>query len=384
MKIAFGTTALNKTKYLNALDGIGEYTCQLKNNLNQIDNVELLPISFFKKGEIDPLSSKFIGNFRIQALRASISGKPFELEQFLKNEKIKLFHATDHFIPKLSAVPTVSTVHDVIPWEFPHWYTFRQKLNHFFLRRSIFWSDHIITVSQYSKNRIVDVLNIPENKISVVHNSFDPLWSAPKSKKRNQFILDKYKISEPFIVFVGTIQKRKNLGLLCEALNKWCKINRRRNLKLVVIGQKSKLSPNELKFSLNFDEEARVHWLGHLDKTELISIVQSAEALVFPSLAEGFGIPILEGFAAGVPVIASNGTSIPEVAGDAAFLFDPTSVDDLVRAFNTILFNKNFCRILIQRGRERAKQFSWENNGLKTKNIYEQVIEKFEERLKVR
>lgn len=378
MKIAFGTTALDKTEYHNALDGIGEYTFQLKTNLSLFSDINLLPISFFKKGEIDPSYRKKIGNFRLQTLRASISGKPFQIGQFLKNEKINLFHATDHFIPKISQVPIVSTVHDVIPWEYPHWYTYRQKINHYFLRRTIFWSDHIITVSDYSKNRIIDLLKIPENKISVVHNSYDPLWSMPSSKKRNQSLLKKYKISGPFIVFIGTIQKRKNLGLVCEAINKWCNAKKNRDLKLVVVGQKSKFSPNELNASLDFDEKGRVQWLGHLGKADLISIVQSSEALVFPSLAEGFGIPVLEGFAAGVPVIASNRTSIPEVASDAAFLFDPTSVDDLVQAFDTILFNKDFCKNLIERGKERAKQFSWETSSLETKNIYEKVIKNFE------
>ncbi len=379
MNIAYGVTAFQKTTHFGGTDGIGEYTIQLLGSLRQRGEVKPVPVSFFPTDAEGTLTdTAALGAFKQQMLAASLVGRSFAAERALP-AGIELFHATDHYIPRLRHLPVVATIHDVIPFSYPQWFSPLQRAYHAFLRRSMRWADHIITVSDYSKQEICRVLKRPPNDITVVHNSFDPAWTDQDSAAWIKTVRHKHGITRPYIIFVGTIQKRKNLDALISAMARLPAATAN-TVELVVVGKPAKHDAGENKKLQQLVDAKKARWLYYVASDELRTLVRGAQCLVFPSLAEGFGIPVIEAFAAGTPVIASNATSIPEVAGDAAKLFSPDAPDQLTEALTAVLADPALRAQMIDRGKARASDFSWNRSAEATMAVYRQVIDQHQGR----
>ena len=373
MRVALGTTALVKGIHNNKLDGIGIYTRNLYEALIKLSKIEITPTSFVKagNGQLVPHIQK-APNFRNEVLQTLLFKSYFK-DDFYKNNSINIFHSTDHYVPRLRNVPVVATIHDAIPFEHSEWFGIRRSIYHRVLKNTMKWPDHIITPSHFSKDQLVKVLNINPDSISVVHNGVSANWSKKTPFTTLTKIKKQFKIEKDFIIFVGTIQKRKNIETLLASYMKLSD-HLRNSYDLVVIGRASEKCQTTKILTEFTNKHNGIIWLKNVDNENLVPLVQEATVMVFPSFAEGFGLPILEAFAAGTPVIASNTTSIPEIAGDAAVLINPNSSDNISRELTNLLKDPEKRDVLSKKGSLRVKDFSWKATADKTFTIYEETI----------
>lgn len=376
MKIGFGVSAFEKCSVNQNVDGIGKYTESLYSALIKNTSLEVLPCAFsMPPSNLWGVNTIDLGTFRPQVIQSLITRKNFSSNKSLSS-RIDLFHSTDHYIPKFNSIPVVATIHDVIPFSHASWFGLQQRIKHQHLKKTMVWPDHVITVSNYSKRQIMKHLNLAEEEISVVHHGVDESWQKRIHSHEKRSVLDKYGLSKGYIIFVGTIQSRKNLGTLIRGYKHLPKTIQN-EFDLVIVGG---MSPSDKKAQTMIQretKEGKIKWLGYLPTNDTQLLVKSATCLAFPSLAEGFGFPVLEGFAAGVPVLASNTTSIPEVAGNAAVLFPPEDHLAIAHELASILLSRSKREEYIDRGKRRVEEFTWAKSAEKTLVVYEFLMARY-------
>ncbi len=248
-----------------------------------------------------------------------------------------------------------------------------RKYYRYFTPRFANKASRIATVSEFSKNDIVEQYKIDPDKIDVVYNGVNEQYKAVNEDVKKE-IKEKYTKGYDYFIYVGALIDRKNLDNLFKAFDQFKK-STDHNTKLLIVGSKM-WNNKELKYTfeqMQFKDD--VVFTGRLETEELCKAIGSALAMTYVSYFEGFGIPILEAFAAGVPVITSNVTSMPEVAGDAAILVDPFDVSNIAEAMRNIRENKSLREDLIQKGFERRKKFSWEQSANNLWKSIEKTIE---------
>jgi glycosyltransferase involved in cell wall biosynthesis len=263
----------------------------------------------------------------------------------------------------------VSMIHDLIPLRFPK-IAFRNIAHRLYyeglIRAAARRSDVILTNSQFSRREIVSGLGIPEAKIHKITLGVEtPPVIDPA---HTQAVLARYRLARPYAIALGSTEPRKNNARVIEAMRRLSLAHPR--LRLAIAG-----SPWR---GVAFDRsliDARVCLLGHVPDEDLPALMSAAEMLVFPSLHEGFGLPVVEAMALGVPVVTSNVTALPEVAGDAAFYADPTSIADIAAQMNRILTDRQLAVRLRDKGRERARLFRWETACREITSLCEVLME---------
>jgi alpha-1,3-rhamnosyl/mannosyltransferase len=382
INIGYGVTVLARGLNSHGIDGIGTYTQSLAHGLLATETHQLTPVSFnaeFQRFEHKASPSRspaplILPRFDAQALASTLLPIEFFSAKRLMKSDISLFHATDHLVPKLKNIPVVATIHDTIPLSHPAWIKshLRQlKLN--IWKKTIGWANHIITISEYSKHCIIKHLNIADDQISVIH----PGVGKPHFEKVDTHILEntlkKWNLDPGFFLFIGTLQPRKNLKQLISAHAK-LNTSLRRKHPLVLVGRAGWNCDEEIAALKSLETAGVARWLNYLPDDELQALKQSALALTFPSLAEGFGLPVIEAFAAELPVICSNTTSLPEVAKDAALLIDPDSCASIHSAMLHLIHEPALRRQLRERGLMRAQDFSWETCAKETLAVYAAVL----------
>lgn len=222
----------------------------------------------------------------------------------------------------------------------------------------------IITISEFSKKEIVEIYKADPEKISVVHNGYnDKLYGKIDDKEKIMQVLDKYGIHDPYIFYVGRLEKKKNILALIEAFYLMRKENKDIKHKLLLAGDAS-FGFDEIKFAMREDDEIILP--GWVPEEDMPYFYNGATLFVFPSLYEGFGIPLLQSMACGVPIIASDVASIPEVVDGAALLFDPKDVRSIADAMARVIREDDLREKLIKNGLERAKDFSWDKCARET------------------
>ena len=266
---------------------------------------------------------------------------------------------------------TVVTVHDVFPWSYPGTSMPLETLIYrywlpYLLRRQ----DAIITVSQASKADIVRFLRIPEGKVHVVYEGVSGAY-RPALPSEIRAVRGRYGLPEGYILFVGSVERRKNLHGLLRAYARVRKAGERRPL--VVVGGKRGDYPDLEATLRGLGLEGQVIFTGYLPEPDLSALYSGADLFVFPSLYEGFGLPVLEAMACGTPVVCSDVASLPEVAGDAALLVNPHDVDALAEAIRLALTDESLREELRRKGLERVKQFTWERTVREMTTIYREV-----------
>ena len=373
LKIGFGLTVLSNGLKRNHIDGIGVYSQELYQQLFKEKDLNLLPYVFGKEQNqkypnIQSIHSKYIKHvFESQLLNKKIK---IERADFLPD----IIHATDHYIPEVKNVPVVATVMDLIPFIHPEWtLTSMRSLKNYLFKQKILSADHIITISDYSKSDLVNLFKIPEEKISVTSLGMNDNFYQQVSEEEKQNVLVRYALEKDFFLFVGTLQPRKNLEKALEAHSRLSAELRKRH-PFVVVGNPG--WANETLFAKMAEDEKKgyVRWLKYLNFDEVKALLQSALALVYVSLYEGFGLPIVEAFASQCPVITSNVTSIPEVAGDAAIQVSPLDIEEILDAMKQLIDSSGLRNMLIQKGLARANQFSWQNCPKDTFAAYQKLL----------
>jgi glycosyltransferase involved in cell wall biosynthesis len=287
-----------------------------------------------------------------------------------KKEGVEVFFApssyiTPFFLPK--SIKTILTVHDLVAFLFPEGNdkkaTFIEKM---FLRKAIKKATKIIAVSKNTKKDLEEKFNDAKGKIEVVYCSSGEEFK-PVSKESLQEFIKKTSLPKKFFLSVGTLNPRKNYPTLIKA---FAKLNEKYpNYNLIIVGGKG-LSYEEIKSLIKENYlNKKVHLLGYLSTKSMIGLYNLAEAFVFPSFYEGFGIPPLEAMRCGCPVISSYTSAMPEVVSDAALMINPDNVDEIFGAMIKIIEDEDLKENLMNKGLIRSKKFSWKDSGAKLLEI---------------
>lgn len=376
IRVGFGVTVLARGLGGGGVDGIGSYTRELMKRLAGARAVDLLPISYgypMPRTERRAQEALLCGRFARMALVSAVSGCAFPGAGRL-GRRVDLMHATDHLIPKLGKVPVVATLMDAIPLSHPEWVSMNLRtLKSALWRRSARWAAHIITISDYSKQQIEQHFSVPAEKISVIPLGVDERWFAPPEEQAVRQVLRRHGLPETFFLFVGTLQPRKNVGRVIEA-HRSLPPGVRERVPLVIVGRAGWQCEALVEALAARRYGDTVVWLRHVPDADLPKLMKAAAALVFPSLYEGFGLPVLEAFAAGTPVVTSNGSALPEVAGDAALLVDPLDPASIAKAMLSVLEDATLAAGLRAKGRLRARQHSWDRTASMTLDVYRRVL----------
>ncbi len=276
-------------------------------------------------------------------------------------------HFGPFFLPK--KVKRVTVIHDITPVIMPDYHIFMSRVFHkLFLPGILKRANHIITNSEYTKSDVTTHYPITRDKTTAI------LLGKDESFKRDPQVtfLQKYNIKKPYLLYVGTLEPRKNLSRLISAFEKLID-NGICNHQLVLAGKKGWKIDDLYTQIENSSAKNNIVLPGFIDKEDLAGLYTNAEVFVYPSYYEGFGLPILEAMSCGTPVITSNTSSLPEVGGDAALYFDPMSIDDLYQTMAKLISDKNLLLEMEQKGLERAAHFSWEKAGRETIALFESL-----------
>ncbi|MCQ2284394.1 MAG: glycosyltransferase family 4 protein [Bacteroidales bacterium] len=292
----------------------------------------------------------------------------------LRNIRPDLFLSTDGWVPlHLKDIPVVDVIHDLNFEHHPDFIkpTVLRYYNRFFHRFAQV-SARIATVSEYTRQDIHNLYGVPQNRIDVVYNGCNENFKPLSAEKQRQ-VRQQYAQGCEYFLFVGLIHKRKNLANIFRAFDAF-KAKESSDAKLLVVGDK-KWWQGEIEDAYNaMQYQSDVIMMGRQPMDVLCDLYASARALVYASLFEGFGIPIVEAFNAETAVITSNVTSMPEVAGDAAVLVDPNRVPQIADAMLALWKDDAFRSQLIQKGQEQRNLFSWQQTADRLWNTIEQVL----------
>lgn len=286
-----------------------------------------------------------------------------------------VFHATDHLLPRLTRTSSVFTLHDLAFVRYPETHLplnrwFLRLMMPFFLRQA----DAIISVSEYTKLDAMRYYNLDSQSINVIPEGVDPRFQPVEDPARLAEVRTRYSLPDKFILFVSTIEPRKNLVVLWQAYK--ALLSEGRNEGLVVVGKKGWLYQETMQRLQQMGLEDRVLFPGFVRDEDLPAIYSLAQCFCFPSLFEGFGLTPLEAMASGCPVVCSDSSSLPEVCGDATLLVPPTDVSAMTGALRRLLDDPELRSDLRGRGLLRAGAFTWQKAAQQTLGVYRTVAGK--------
>jgi glycosyltransferase involved in cell wall biosynthesis len=376
--------------------GIGTYIRNLIRALAKVDDhnhYQLItterPVPEFADLPPNFETSIFAGGSGRPGARAS-SLAQMRYGLFLRKLEADLFHIPLNAVPLLMPKPYLVTIHDMSTLLFASQRGYHNRLRHFYLRRGLLRADRVMAVSQSTCRDVETVLGIPASRIRVVYNAPDPTFHAPSPGIRArlqgeefgyapeiQRVLDRYRIHYPFLLYVGRTNPHKNIPRLVEAFavlrGEIQEHPTYRDLRLLIIGDEISRYPALRHAVIQSRVEDTVRFLGFVPIDTLRAFYQAAAAFVFPSLYEGFGLPPLEAMACGTPVVCSYVSSLPEVVGDAAEIVNPENVFDIARGMREVLLNLPRRSLLVERGFEQARRFSWERTAQQVLDAYEEI-----------
>jgi len=292
-------------------------------------------------------------------------GLPFQVKKHCPD----LLHSLGYVQPLHLPCKSVVTIHDLHFRNIGNFMSpIRRALLRYFITQSAKRADHIITVSKYSKRQIVELLGVHPKKVTVTYNAVRPLRPVSFEKLGQQ-----YGIHRPYIFALSSPSPHKNLGNLIKA---FALLKQRgfEKFKLVLSGHKPNNSEtlNRAIHELKLNNE--IVFTGYVPENVLAGLYNHAKIFVFPSLYEGFGIPVLEAFLYETPVACSRVAALPEIAGNAAHYFDPKNIEEIAGVIGRILCNENLRTSLIEKGKKRVTQFTWEETARRTIEVYKKVI----------
>lgn len=360
--------------------GVGNYVLHLIQNLRQVDPE---PIYYFlaqKKnlsllGHLAREQNPFLTLFSHENHPLGDFWEHFILPWHLMKKGIDVFHGPASLIPfRKNHFKLVVTIHDLVAFLFPETIPLKYgAYMRYLLRQAVKKADKIVAVSNHTQQDLVKIMKVPPEKIVVIHEAPSPIFRPVDSKEIWPRLKDRYGVSRKFIYHLGNIEPRKNLIVLLEAFTLVCR-ELGNEYQLVVSGQKGWLIRSLSQFLKNYPARDQVLFTGYVPMEDLPLFMSGADLFVFPSLYEGFGLPVLEAMSCGTPVISSNRSSIPEIVGSAAILIDPTDIQDLAGRMIELLRNQEEKKQLSRAGLEQAARFSWLEAARKTLDVYRAVI----------
>lgn len=357
--------------------GLGRYASSLATALDQAYPGRI-SLFYNRDRSISPLPQ--LGHLSSRSVRAGY--KPWRMAVWLGQllglgfdrllPEAELYHATEHLLMPLKRCPTVLTVHDLIYRLLPQHH---KRLNYYFLNAAmplfVKRATALITVSESSKRDLVKCYGVPTDKVHVIYEAADPGLAAP-SPAEIEGVRARYSLPERYMLHVGTLEPRKNLARLLQALE----LLRARGLDvgLVIVGSKGWLYDDFFRALERSPAREAVILPGYVPDADLPAVYGAATVAVLASVYEGFGLPVLEAMAAGTPVACSQTSSLPELGGEAARYFDPYNVEEMAEALAQILRDQDLRREMKRQGLAQAARFSWERAARETMALYEAVM----------
>src|SRR3954471_20939255 len=292
----------------------------------------------------------------------------------LQREGVTLFHAPHYVLPPLVRCTSVVTIHDCIHLMFPQYLPNRMAFSYakWSISQASKCATRVMTVSESSKRDILRFVDTEPDKIDVIYNAYDERFAIEPREEDVVRVRERYQLTDEFVLYAGNVKPHKNLERLIDAFA----IVRKRgldHLKLVLIGDEISKYTALRRAVHQHQLHKYVRFLGYLPEETLAVMYRLAGIFVFPSLYEGFGLPPLEAMASGTPVVTSNVSSLPEVAGGAAVLVDPYDPQAIADGIYSVLTDEQLRREMVHNGIARAGQFSWEQSVRRVRQIYGEV-----------
>jgi glycosyltransferase involved in cell wall biosynthesis len=353
--------------------GIGHYTLELARAL-----AALAPEHEFEVVSPSPFPTTFTPAPNLHFIDAHARGLrrrywwPVGLPLYCRSASFALFHGTNFDLPYWTNCPTVLTIHDLSLLLFPqtheeHLVRRARRVLPLMVRKAT----AIITPSETVKRELCEHLGVSGDKVFAIPEAARVcFYPAPASE--TEPVRQRLGIQPEFLLFVGTVEPRKNLLTLARAFGRIAKTHAR--IQLVIAGQKGWLSDDLMAYLEGSEIHDRVLFTGHLSDDDLRALYSGCRVFVYPSLYEGFGLPLLEAMACGAPVVTSNVGSIVETVGPTAWLISPTDANELAQAITSLLDDAREREHRSALGIEHAKNFSWDRTAAATWEVYQQVL----------
>jgi glycosyltransferase involved in cell wall biosynthesis len=359
------------TRFLlpNKLEGFGWYTHELANRMASMHPEHSFLFLFDR-----PFDERFIYAPNVTPVVVRPPARhpilfylwfEWALPRVMKRWKADVFFSPDSLLSLRTSIPTVLTVHDVIPLQMPDQLKWIHRVYYqHYLPAFIQRADRILTVSEYTKKSIVETTGAEPGKIQVVYNGCREIF-RPIPKAEQEMVREKYSKGDLYFFYTGAIHPRKNIPFLISAFNRF-KERTNAPVKLLLAGRYAWKTGPVLDALEQSPWRADIILLGYVEDSDLASIMASAFAVVYPSISEGFGLPILEAMCCDIPVITSSTTAMPEVAGNAALMIDPYKEETLIESMIELWNYPGRRDELIKRGRIQRQAFSWERAAEQT------------------
>ena len=348
--------------------GIASYTVQLIEALARVDTEdEFFILESFRSQS--PIISR--PNF---ARRRVLTPAHHVLEQFtlpleISTMGLQVLHSPDFIPPFRRNCRSVITIHDLVFILYPQFLSKASARYYGQIDEAVRRTDAIIAVSEATKRDIVRLLGVPEHKVTVVYEAASPYFREMNSPELAQRVMGRFGLRSDFVLFVSTIEPRKNIPALLRAFRQLLDVYHP-DLKLVLAGEKGWLYDEVFRLVTDLNLVDDVVFLGRVSTEELLWLYNVAKVLVAPSLYEGFGLTPLEAMACGTPVVVSDVSSFPEVVGDAGLLVDPNEPEELAVAIWRVLSDSELSAQLAEKGLRRASHFSWDKAARATLELY--------------
>ncbi len=358
--------------------GVDNYLYDLLENMIKMGKSKEISLIHYKKIE-DPVYTRTNDIIipKMPLKLTNIIGMP----KAIKSANIDILHVPAHFHTQIAPfflnrnIKKILTIHDLIPLLFPKTYSrdtsFLWNSSLKLIKNRI---DHVIAVSQKTKDDCIKYFDIPDEKVTIIPNAVNARYKPIKNieEVKNNLKMS-YKLTDPFILFTGRIEARKNVPVLIKALYKLKKMGLKH--KLVVVGGRGWKYEETIGEIERLNLQESVIFPGYVPDEDLVKLYNAADLFVYPSLYEGFGLPPLEAMACGTPVITSNTSSLPEVVGNAGIMVNPKDVNGLAESMHRVLTDNVLKEDLSKKSLERSKKFSWEKSANETWKVYESILD---------
>lgn len=369
MKIGIDCRTLSSVSAEHA--GVAHYTRYLVSSLLKLDRSNSY-VLFCNDG-------KAVAEFRRRNVKTVAVPVPHRIPllsshwafaRALDAERLDLFHAPTPSLPLTYGGKCIVTVHDCFIYDHPEWFPSGQTFStRIVVPRSVKRAHHVIAVSEATKKEVVDRFRIPEARLAVIPEG------VMVRKVRGARDKKPTRISERYLLFIGTLEPRKNLELLIDAFDFLYSSSKSfRDLHLVIAGGRGWKHERILKKIIHAKAGPNIRYIGYVSHNEKIDLFKEATAFVFPSLNEGFGLPVLEAMALGVPVIAGNRGALPEIVGRSGVLVNPLKSKEIAAAMKKIVNSPRLQRELRAKGKRKAARYTWERTAKKTLEVYKASV----------
>ncbi len=364
--------------------GVGHYTYQLARHLVEQNRKLLEPhtlVLFFDRQVTeeaklhrfrDPGVEVFDFPFIQYKKFLPVTYSHFLVAAFLRRAKLDVFHSPIPHLPLSYGEPSVVTVHDVAIYKYPDLFPKGQQFSTKVVVPQIIKRAHkIIAVSKTTKNDLRELFGVPEDSITVIYNGLDPRFFQETAPEEIAQMRKTFSIQKPYILFLSTLEPRKNVERLIDAYTKVR--DRGHDVQLVLAGKEGWGVEKIYDRAARSPHKKDILFTGYVESDLIRPLFAGAEVFVSPSIYEGFGMPVTEALAQGVPVVTSRFGSLPEVVGQAAELVDPYSVTDIRDAIDRILSDPALRARLKAAGQLQARKYAWDRCALETLKVYEQI-----------